>query len=383
MQAYHTTILALLALMGLIAIVNVFTFRSLRRRMVRGMRPLVSILLPARNEERSLGLTLATLCEQKYDRFEILVLDDNSDDQTVAVARRWSDRDARVRVLRGEKLPAGWGGKAFACHQLARAARGDLLLFVDADTVHTRQSIESAVAELQRSRADLLTVIPQQRMESFWEKVVLPMLHFSTFCYLPMPLVSITRNPNLAMANGQFMLFRRRAYEGIGGHEAVRAALVEDVWLARRVKKFGYRLAIRYGGTQVSCRMYSSLKGIWEGFSKNLFAGFGYSLPFFLGMMLFNIVTSIVPFVMAFDIILEGGGATTYSSSVSAEVGILLAIRFILAVRFDMALWATFLHPLAALIMAGISVNSLRWVLAGGGSRWKGRVYDFRNQPVS
>jgi chlorobactene glucosyltransferase len=219
-------------------------------------------------------------------------------------------------------------------------------------------------------------------MESFWEKVVLPMLHFTTFACRPMPLVTRMRSPKLAIANGQFMLFRRGAYERIGGHEAVRAALVEDVWLARRVKRFGYRLAIRYGGDLVACRMYTSLKEIWAGFSRNLFAGSGYSIALSGGMVLFHLLTSVVPFAMAMAIALEGGGATPFSSFVAAEVGVLLAIRFLLALRFDVALWAVLLHPIAVLLLMTMAVNSCRWVLAGGGSRWKGRVYDFRDQPV-
>jgi chlorobactene glucosyltransferase len=274
-------------------------------------------------------------------------------------------------------------GKSYACHQLSREAKGDLLLFLDADTVHEPWSIRSAVSEMERIGAGLLSVIPEQRMESFWEKVVLPLLHFSTFCFLPMPLVSPARSPKLAMANGQFMLFRRDAYEAIGGHASVRTALVEDVWLSRRIKESGLRLAVRDGSGTVAARMYRSLGEIWSGFSKNLFAGFRYSLPAITAVILFNLATSILPFVLI------GVGLTADPSSPGWlplavwQAALVIAIRLMLALRFRLDAWPALLHPLAMAVFIGIALNSVRSVLFGGGPRWKGRKYDFRSQPAT
>jgi chlorobactene glucosyltransferase len=383
MELYLLVVLGAIAVMSVIALVNVLTVRSLTPSEHPWDRPLVSVLIPARNEERSIGIALSTLAEQDYGNFEVVILDDNSDDATFAIASQWVTRDRRFRIIKGSPLPEGWVGKSFACHQLFREARGRLLLFVDADTVHARHSLSAGVAELQRSGADLLTAIPRQRTETFWEHTLLPLLHFMTFAFLPMPLVSLVRDERLAMANGQYMLWKREAYQAVGGHEAVKAAMVEDVWLARRVKETGRRLAIRYGATAVSCRMYSSFADIWNGFSKNIFPGLGYSVPAMAAVMLFSFATSVLPFLMMIDVAATGGWTSIAAEIVAAEVALVLLIRFVLAIRFDMEIWSALFHPLAMAVLIGIMANSTRWVLAGEGPRWKGRVYNIRNLLVT
>ena len=383
MELYLFAILGAVAVMAFVTVVNVLTVRSLMPGEHPWDRPLVSILIPARNEERTIGITLSTLAEQDYGNYEVVILDDNSDDATFAIASQWTARDRRFRIVKGTPLPEGWVGKSFACHQLFLEARGQLLLFVDADTVHSRQSLSAGVAELQRSGADLLTAIPRQRTESFWEHVLLPLLHYVTFAFLPMPLVTLLRDERLAMANGQYMLWKRDAYRAVGGHEAVKDAMVEDVWMARRVKQVGRRLAIRYGGTAVACRMYASFAEIWDGFSKNIFPGLGYSVPAIAGVALFSFATSVLPFIMMVDVAMTGGWSTMAAEIVTAQVALVLLIRFVLAIRFDMEIWSAPLHPLAMSVLIGIMINSARWVLAGEGARWKGRVYDSKNRPVA
>ena len=380
--AMQISILAALIVMALIAAVNMLSLRSLdsRTRRVKPVRfPLVSVLVPARNEEANIGKCLATLADQDYPAYEVLVLDDNSDDRTGAIVQEWQRKDPRVRYLGGEPLPPGWVGKNFACHQLSLAARGDLLLFVDADTRHNRESIRKGVAAMEGLGADLLTVIPRQVMKSFWENAVLPFLHFTTFCFLPLPLVKAVRDPRLAMAVGQFMLFRRRAYDAIGGHRAVKDVMVEDVWMSRLIKKHGFALRVLDGGSAVSCRMYSSLKGIWHGFSKNLFPGFKFSLPAITLVIFFNFATSVLPFVSLAAIIM-GKMPAQVLTVVLAQIGLLMAIRLSLSVRFSMSYAAIPTHPLAMLVVISMAINSVRWVLMAGGSRWKGRAYDFRKR---
>jgi chlorobactene glucosyltransferase len=382
-EYFHTILLLAVVVMLFMVLLNVLSFPTLRRGGPSATVPLVSVLMPARNEEGVIVRALEGILKQDYSAYEVVVLDDNSTDRTGALAGERAQVDDRLRLVQGGVLPRGWVGKAFACHQLAREARGDLLLYVDADTVLAPGAISGGVEELNRSSADLLTVIPRQRMHSVWEKILLPLLHFSTFCYLPMPLVSRTRSPKLAMANGQFMLFRREAYETIGGHESVRGAMVEDVWLARRVKEHGLQLAIRYGGELVECRMYSSLNEIWAGFSKNLFPGVGYSVPMITGVILFSILTSVLPFFLFAHFLLLGGIGTGFGPIVAGMVGGILLIRLLLSIRFDMNFWPILLHPMAMIVFCAIAVNSVLWVLAGRGSRWKGRVYGPRHDAVN
>ena len=375
-------VLAALAVMALIVIVNVLSLRSLGSCPMPRTFPMVSVLIPARNEEGNIGECIASLDDQNYPSYEILVLDDNSQDGTAAIVREWEQKKGHVRYLKGQPLPSGWVGKNFACHQLSLAAKGDLLLFVDADTRHAPDSIVKGVAALEHFQTDLLTVLPNEIMRTFWEKAVLPLLHFNLFCFLPLPLVSGSRDPRFAMGNGQFMLFRRTVYEALGGHRAVRDVMVEDVWLSRLTKKNGFKLRILDGGSAVFCRMYSSLEGIWYGFSKNLFAGFNFSVPAIGAVILFHLATSVFPFIVLANILL-GEMPATVVPVVVAQIGILLGIRLLLSVRFGMSYIATLLHPLAMILVIGMAVNSARWILVAGGSKWKGRAYKYKNQVLA
>jgi chlorobactene glucosyltransferase len=362
-------------------VINMLTFRRVKPSQKPQVTRMVSVLVPARNEAANIALCLSGLVAQDYPKYEIIVLDDNSEDATALIVNDWALMNTRVRLVKGATLAEGWVGKCFACHQLATEAKGDLLLFTDADTIHSRQSISAAVASMERYKADLLTVIPFLFLKSFWEKAVMPMLHFTTFCFLPFPLVSASKNPKFAMANGQFMLFERSVYDAIGGHASVKSAMVEDVWLSRLVKSKGYSLRVMDGVRIVSTRMYTSFKHIWEGFSKNLFPGFKYSLPAIGAVMVLNTATSVLPFgFLAYAGISQTHHAWT--TIVILQVAVLLGVRLMMAHRFKMNLLATFAHPLAMGVVIGIAFNSARWSLVSGGLKWKGRTYDFRCEAV-
>ena len=380
---YQTVMLCIIAAMTLIAIVNLALIPSLRRSGLPEERPRVSILVPVRNEEAAIEECLRRLTDQDYPDYEVVVLDDSSEDATFERASRVARENRRLRVVRGKSLPAGWTGKGYACHQLSEMAEGELFLFTDADTLHSPHSVSAAVAALQNQRAGLLTAIPRQIMITFWEKMFLPMLHFVTWCYLPLPLVRLSRNPKFAMANGQYMLFRRDTYRAIGGHASVRSALVEDVWLSRRVKQWGYRLAIVDGGDAVACRMYRNFREIWEGFSKNLFPGFRYSVPAITMVVVFNSLTSVLPFVTLAGAIAARSHSGPWLSLAAAQAALIIAVRLLMSRRFRMEYWPAILHPAAMTLLIAIAFNSCRWVLFAGGARWKGRRYDFHKQPLA
>ncbi len=382
MLDYQIAVLGILLCMALIAAINVATFRRVKSHQKPHHVRMVSVLVPARNEEENIAVCLSGLVAQDYPKYEIVVLDDNSDDATAMIVKDWQQMNSQVRYLKGAPLPDGWVGKCFACHQLSKEAKGELLLFIDADTIHTRQSISAAVASMEKYDAHLLTAIPFLTLKSFWEKAVMPMLHFTTFCFLPFPLVSASKNPKFAMANGQFMLFDRKVYEAIGGHAAVKDALVEDVWLSRLVKSKGFSLRVMDGVPIVSTRMYTSFRQIWEGFSKNLFPGFKYSVPAILAVVVLNAVTSILPYgFLLFAVVSRSTHAWT--SIVAMQVAVILGVHLMMALRFKMNLIAALAHPLAMSIVVGIAMNSTRWSLMSGGLRWKGRTYDFRGQSAA
>lgn len=241
--------------------------------------PSVSVLVPARNEERNIGACLESLRAQDYPNLEILVLDDDSSDATAAIVEQAVWRDGRVRLLRGKPLPTGWHGKAWACHQLAQAARGQWLLFADADTRHRPNSVSSALALARARNLDLLSLIPDMGLRGFWERVMMAVIPLVFVGCVPHFAFTRTRTPVLAAAIGPFMLFRRETYERFGGHEAVRGDIVEDVFIARWVKRAGGRIALADGVDTLRVDFYSGFRETWEGLSKSAFAAFDYSLP--------------------------------------------------------------------------------------------------------
>ena len=227
--------------------------------------PVVSVIVPARNEEQCLGRCLESLGAQTGVRFEILVVDDGSTDRTRAIAESF----AGVRVTDAGELPAGWTGKNHAVWQGAQRARGRWLLFTDADTAHQPGSLAAAVAEAEQSGAAMLSYSPRQEVEGFWERALMPVIFAELAATYP-PQRVCDPKWKMAAANGQYLMISREAYDALGGHGAVAGDLLEDVALARRVKQSGRGLRFRYGGEAVRTRMYRSLPQMWEGWTKNL-----------------------------------------------------------------------------------------------------------------
>jgi glycosyltransferase involved in cell wall biosynthesis len=230
-------------------------------------RPLVSIIVPARNEEASLAACLESLVAQTGVAFEIIVVDDHSTDRTREIASRFSERG--VRVIEADSLPSEWTGKNNALITGSRVARGEWLLFTDADTVHLPGSLVRALAEARDNHVDMLSYSPEQIVATFWEKAVLPVVFAELARQYPPAKVSDPASTTAA-ANGQFILIRRAAYDAVGGHAAVAGNLLEDVALAQNVKRSGYKLRFRYAADAVRTRMYRNFSQLQEGWTKNL-----------------------------------------------------------------------------------------------------------------
>jgi len=226
--------------------------------------PQVSVIVPARNEEAALGACLESLVSQSGTDFEIIVVDDHSVDRTREIAESFQ----KVRVIEARPLLEGWTGKNNAVATGAREARGEWLLFTDADTVHSPGSLARAIAEATHNKADMLSYSPEQVTVSFWEQAVLPVVFAELARQYPPSKVSDPKSPEAA-ANGQYILIRRETYDSIGGHAAVASEILEDVALARRVKASGYKLRFRYSES-VRTRMYRTFAQLREGWTKNL-----------------------------------------------------------------------------------------------------------------
>jgi glycosyltransferase involved in cell wall biosynthesis len=223
----------------------------------------VSVIVPARNEEANLANCLVSLVRQSGVSCEVMVVDDHSTDRTREIAASFP-----VRVVEADPLPEGWSGKCNACWTGARAAKGKWLLFTDADTRHTCTSIAAGLREAEQQGAALLSYSPKQEVHSFAERALMPLI-FAELAVTYRPKEVSDPNSPAAAANGQYLLIRRDAYDAVGGHAAVAKAILEDVELARNVKRGGYRLQFRLSDV-VSTRMYRSFPQMWEGWTKNL-----------------------------------------------------------------------------------------------------------------
>jgi glycosyltransferase involved in cell wall biosynthesis len=236
--------------------------------------PLITAIIPARNEEATLAGCLASVRAQSYPNLEILVVDDRSTDATASIAREVAAEDDRVRVLAIDDLPPGWTGKNHALHVAAAEARGDWLWFLDADTLHHPDSLSIAFRYGRDEGASMVSLVPEMRCETFWEKAVQPLEGIVLMRSFP-PFVVNDDRSRLAFANGQYILIGRQAYDAAGGHEAVRDRFVEDIYMAKRVKGLGHRLRVAIGTEISSTRMYTSLGQIVRGWSRILYDALG------------------------------------------------------------------------------------------------------------
>ena len=351
--------------------------------------PLVSVLVPARNEAKRIGPCLQSLLAQDYPHFECIVLDDQSDDGTADLVQQLGFSTvpaAQFRLIGGRPLPPNWIGKPWACHQLSQVAHGEFLLFTDADTVHHPSTISAAIGVALRERSDLLTAWTRQITRTFAERLMIPFLFVAAAACLPHWLLSLAqRNSrlarlmganwlrNLGTANGQFICIRRETYQRIGGHAAVANHLVEDVALARAVAAAtgeGLRLTSCDGTALVQCRMYHSFPDLWEGFTKNLWPLFENDFVAFTVLVL----TQIVVFAMPFFAIPWLAGW-----ELCLLIGLILVLRVSITIRYRTSWISVLFHPFGYLLALLIALNSLRRSL-GKGVTWKGRLYQVGDQ---
>jgi len=363
-----------LAVIALVAILNALTFPRLGSSAAQpasdGGSVMVSVLIPARDEAAAVEETVRAWLRQDYPNYEIILLDDGSTDGTGELARRAAAGDGRLRILEGAALPADWKGKNWACHQLARAAVGEVLVFTDADVRWAPAALSALMAEMIRSRADVLTVWPTQLTVTWSERLVVSQMALVVIAYLPALAVHHLPWPVFSAANGQCLAFRRSAYEHIGGHAAVQAAMVEDMALARAGKRKGLRLRMADGAGLVSTRMYHSWPEVRDGFAKNILYGHAGSVLLLLLSSLFHWSLFFLPWIWW---LAAGMGAGDWRSPlILVSLGVL--VRALTASVTRQRPLDALLMPVSVVLMTIVTARSLGWHFRGG-TRWKGRVY--------
>ncbi len=340
--------------------------------------PLVSVILPARNEAVHIAACIRSLRATTWPAWELIVVDDGSTDDTGQLARGASAGDSRIHVLDAPPLPAGWFGKQWGCHTGMQQARGSLLLFTDADTRHQPDLITRLVHVRAERDADLISVSGDQTMESFWERAVQPVVFAMILTrFGGARAMESARSPSDVVANGQCFLMTRDAYNAVGGHEAVRDTVAEDLMLAQRTVLVGRRVSLALGREQLSTRMYDGLGALFRGWRKNVYAGGRMAMKGgVLGRIAFPLVLIGFPLAIAAPFVLFPLGWLAQKSLLVLWAGIAagsILLAFAGAARFGrVPVWRAVLAPVGAVAFAIICAAA---IVRGRAVEWKGRAY--------
>ena len=341
--------------------------------------PLVSVIVPARNEAHNIARCVSSILSTTYPNLELIVVDDSSTDKTVEIAREATGGDPRARVITSPPLPDGWFGKQWACATGAKVARGSVLQFTDADTVHSVDLVTRSTNAMRGSRAQLFSVAGRQELGGFWEKVIQPQIFtILSMRYGGTETVTQATKVSDKIANGQCIFVTHDSYNSIGGHGAVRSSVAEDLMLAQRFFAARKRVVLMLGLNQLSTRMYASLGEIISGWRKNVFAGGLDAVPFGrIGRTFFPLVLLLPPLLQLLPLlvlILTPLGHVTPGIMLWATIANVATLVWWIVVYVTLGEnpFYAVAYPLGALVLLYIFVTA---VIRGRRVRWKGRTY--------
>ena len=373
---FHIIVTAALIGLAFHALLN----RLLGPRLVRmppaPSPPPVSVLVPARNEAATIDRCVRHWLSQQYADFEVFVYDDDSSDDTVARALGAADGTGRLRLVRGGPLPDGWRGKPHACHRLRAEARGEILLFADADVVPAPAALALTAGAFSALPIDAMSAVPSHGSPSLAVRALVAIQNWAALTFVPAWLAATRCPPMFTSMNGQFIAIRAGAYDASGGFAAVRGTLAEDVALGRRLATLGYRVRLVDGAGVLDCEPYAGARDLWRANTRNL-------LPIFFGSEVLLAVAMaglaalyLGPLALvALGAILGHAGTALWTWVPLAEVGLGLSTRFSADRRAGYPLWLTLLHPLAVGALLGMGLGSVACLRLRGVVEWRGRRY--------
>jgi chlorobactene glucosyltransferase len=345
--------------------------------------PRVSIILAARNEQETLPATLESLLRLDYPDYEVILVDDDSDDRTGAIADEWMERPAsrgKLRVIHNDELPAGWRGKVHAMSLAERGATGEWILATDADVVFEPSLLRQAVTLALQKDARLLSLTPELEMQSLAEKVVMPAFGLMLFLLFPARLVN-SPNSGRALAAGAFLLMRRKVLASLGGYARLRDTLIEDLRMAEMFKHHGHRIHLAVTQGVFRTRMYKNWREVFEGLARSAWEGTGRSLWKLLGGVMVGGVLAVLPWISLVSLLLVhffAGASPALDSALlaaAAAAGMGVIIYYPIVTFAGLAPWYAFSLPLASIFYSAVAITSALSNLAGPGVRWKGRRY--------
>ena len=375
-MAYQLIIAALLFVVLINLILNLKSIRtpSINSKPPKNP-PLISILVPARNEEDNIAECLESLQKQDYPNFEVIVLDDNSEDRTAEIVNEFIKRDNRIRLVSGRPLPEDWAGKPFACQQLAKEAKGDWLLFVDADTLHASHMLRSVLALAMEEDTSMLSGFPRQVNRNLPQKIAVPLIYFIIVGWVPLWWVQRRGSKRASVAIGQFLFFSRDEYWRIGGHEVVRSRILEDIWMGIEVARHhGRHVAVDLSSV-VSCDMYSTATAMWHGLVRCIYSVVVISPAILMGLILIAVFLYIAPFYWLWNGFFMSPTPVIWRATVISQVVLILLIRWLIDTRFKAPALSVWFHPLGIFyLLVAVLYASWRWWI-GAGVSWKEREY--------
>jgi cellulose synthase/poly-beta-1,6-N-acetylglucosamine synthase-like glycosyltransferase len=342
-----------------------------------GDLPTIAVIIPARNEVENITKCLHSLAEQSYpvDKMQIVLVDDGSTDDTVAIAKTVEMNTILIRFIEAGTLPEGWLGKPHACWQGARSTEADWLCFLDADTQTHPDCLVTAMQTALTEQADLLSLHPAQEMRGFWERLLMPIPFMTLMILMDAKRINDPNYPT-AMANGQFILIKQEVYQSVGGHEAIRDTILEDVALARQVKSSGYSIKLFGGDKLIQTRMYSEFWPLWEGIARGGSELFGVPVTSLAVVNAF--FASFFPIAYPIWRTLVALNSSTYSAVISAGLAVLGTLFWYTFMarglkQYKVPYTYLLLIPLSNLIVAVINIDGLARRLRKN-RKWKGRV---------
>ena len=352
------------------ALSNIVYFRRATAKPRIRCGPFVSVIVPARNEERSIARCLESLLAQDYADFEVVVVDDQSSDATPEIIAALGADNPRLRLVSGTPPPSGWLGKPHALSEGVAVACGEILLLTDADTVHTPQSISWSVTNLSDHRVDMLSGYVEQEYGSLGETMIVPTM-YAAMLLVPFYLLSRSKSPRLAFAIGQYVAYRRKALDGVGGFEAIRDSIVDDMAMATRMKEFGYRGVFLDATAAASCRLYRGYREAFVGIRRSTYSALG-------GNPLTAIVVSALALgvivVPAFSALMSNAQLQMPTLPVAVSVALFATQWGLVAWDRDAPFTAFVLYPLVFLNLVIILNASMLGTGFGRGVDWKGRT---------
>jgi chlorobactene glucosyltransferase len=339
--------------------------------------PKISIIVPARNEEDNIRQCLESLQKIEYPNIEIIVVNDRSTDRTGEIVTEIAQVDSRMKVIQGSDLPDGWSGKTHAIHQGILHATGDWYLFIDADVAIDKKAPEIARSYCLSNDLKMLSIFLNPHLETFWENIIMPIVFGAIFFSYPLAKVN-DPDDDAAMASGGFILVNADSYRTIGGHEAIKSAVTEDVHLAQLAKANNVPYRFVLGREMGNQHWYANFREIWQGWSRSMFIGMNYQLSEAIKSILLVFILNILPFIVLIDqsvtLIAQGNYSPIFWLAL-AQTLIILGYRFYSAVSQELAKGYFFTHPLGSAIFIGIIINSAFRSLSGRGVVWKGQTY--------